>query len=151
MNKTFGIFSMLVLVACASAGADPAGNTVKTDKYQERKAFVEQFAGEAISSAPYSSRSLDFEPLGEEALLLWNGNSRAYLLDVDGFCKDLPWAQAIAVNNNGATLSAKFDSITVMSRDRNFNEKCRIEQIRAVDVPAMKAAEKSKREAEKNK
>lgn len=120
----------------------------KGGKYAQRKAFVTEFAGAAKSSVPFS-RSYDFEPLGDDALLLWETSNRAYLLGVDNFCRNLTWAHAIQIDNKGSSINAKFDSIKVLSRDNSFNDKCRILEIRPVDVKAMKAAEKAKREAEK--
>jgi Family of unknown function (DUF6491) len=121
----------------------------KADKYAQRKAFVSQFAGVEKSSVPFS-RSHDFEPLGDDALLLWESPSRAYLLKVENFCQNLTWAHAIQVDNKGSSLNAKFDSIKVLSRGSTFNEKCRILEIRSIDVKAMKVAEKAKYEAEKD-
>ncbi len=123
-------------------------SAAKADKYAQRKAFVSQFAGVEKSSVPFT-RSYDFEPLGDDALLLWESSSRAYLLGVDNFCRNLTWAHAIQIDNKGSSINAKFDSIKVLSSDNRFNDKCRILDIRPVDVKAMKAAEKAKREAEK--
>jgi hypothetical protein len=120
----------------------------KVDKYAQRKAFVSQFTGEAISSV-LLTRSHDFEPLGDDALLLWASRNKAYMLSVDNFCRNLTWAHAIQIDNNGPSTSAKLDSIKVLSNNNAFNDKCRILEIRPVDVKAMKAAEKAKRETEK--
>ncbi len=120
----------------------------KVDKYAQRKAFVSEFVGEAKNSVPFT-RSYDFEPLGDDALLLWEASNRAYLLDVDQFCRNLTWAHAIQIDNKGSSINAKFDSIKVLSNNNSFNDKCRILEIRPVDVKAMKAAEKAKRELEK--
>jgi hypothetical protein len=140
------ILPALLWAALAAAGDASAAQTsaAAPDKYGQRKAFVTQFAGEAKSSMP-SFRSYDFEPLGDDALLLWESPGRAYLLDVEDFCADLPSARAIAINNKGATVSAGFDAITVLDRGQSANNRCRILQIRPVDVKAMKAAEKAGR------
>ncbi|MBP6534772.1 MAG: hypothetical protein KA218_06920 [Arenimonas sp.] len=134
----------------AASGASAAQiSAAAPDKYEQRRAFVTQFAGDAKSSMPFF-RSYDFEPLGEDALLLWESPGRAYLLDVEDFCADLPTARAITINSKGATVSAGFDAITVLDRGQNANNRCRILKIRPVDVKAMKAAEKARRELEKN-
>lgn len=138
----------LAVLAVASAASADAPATAP-DKYEQRKAFVTQFAGETKSSMPFF-RSYDFEPLGDDALLLWESPGRAYLLAVDDFCTDLPTARAIVINNKGSTVNAKFDSITVADRGQSANNRCRILEIRPVDVKAMKAAEKERRELEKS-
>jgi hypothetical protein len=140
------VLAALSAVSALSAAETPAA---APDKYAQRKAFVTQFAGEAKSSMPFF-RSYDFEPLGNDALLLWESPGRAYLLDVEDFCPNLPTARAIAINNKGSTVSAGFDSITVLDRGQNANNRCRILEIRPVDVKAMKAAEKARREQEKD-
>jgi hypothetical protein len=134
------------LLAGTSSAFDESAQ--KQDKYAERKAFVSQFVGEAKSSVPFS-RSHDFEPLGDDALLLWESPGRAYLLKLENFCQNLTWANAIQIDHQGSSISAKFDSIKVLSNNNSFNNKCRILEIRPVDVKAMKAAEKTKREADK--
>ena len=136
----------LSAVSALSVAETPAA---AQDKYAQRKAFVSQFAGETKSSMPFF-RSYDFEPLGDDALLLWESPGRAYLLDIEDFCPDLPSAQAIAINNKGSTVNARFDSITVLTRGQQATDRCRILEIRPVDVKAMKAAEKAERELDKN-
>lgn len=134
------------LMAGASSAQEQAA--LKVDKYAQRKAFVTEFAGESKSTVPFSG-SHDFEPLGDDALLLWESPNRAYLLHVDGFCRNLTWAHAIQVDHQGSSISAKFDSIKVLSNN-SFDDKCRILEIKRVDVKALKAAEKTKRAAEKS-
>ena len=140
------ILPALLWAALAAANVASAAETsaAAPDKYEQRKAFVSQFAGDAKSSMPFF-RSYDFESLGDDALLLWESPGRAYLLDVEDFCADLPSARAIAINNKGATVSAGFDAITVLDRGQSANNRCRILKIRPVDVKAMKAAEKAGR------
>lgn len=138
--------AVLAAANIASAAQISAG---APDKYEQRKAFVNQFAGDAKGSMPFF-RSYDFEPLGDDALLLWESPGRAYLLDVEDFCADLPSARAIAINNKGSTVSAGFDAITVLVRGQSANNRCRILKIRPVDVKAMKAAEKAGREQVNN-
>jgi hypothetical protein len=141
------ILYLAVLAVASAVSADAPASA--PDKYEQRKAFVMQFAGETKSSMPFF-RSYDFEPLGDDALLLWESPGRAYLLTVDDFCTDLPTARAIVINNKGSTVNAKFDSITVAERGQNANNRCQILEIRPVDVKAMKAAEKAGREQDKN-
>jgi len=141
--------ALLAALSAASVASAAEISAEAPDKYEQRRAFVMQFAGEAKSSMPFF-RSYDFEPLGDDALLLWESPGRAYMLDVEDFCPNLPTARAIAINNKGSTVSAGFDSITVLDRGQSANNRCRILEIRPVDVKAMKAAEKARREQEKD-
>lgn len=130
------------VLAAASGTSAVETSAVAPDKYEQRKVFVTQFAGEAKNSVSFS-RSYDFEALGDDTLLLWESTNRAYLVTLEDYCPDLPSERVIIVNNKGARLTAKFDTITVVSKGESYNDSCRILQIRQVDVQAMKAAEKA--------
>ena len=135
---------MLLLVAAiaTTAGAQDR-KTERLTKMEQRLEFVTRFAGEPKSSVPFA-RSYDFEPLGRHTLLLYESMNRAYLVEIEDFCPDLPTAMAIGVDNKTSSLSAKFDALRIGGRS------CRILEIRPVDVKAMKAAQKAEREAAKS-
>ncbi|MEY2865977.1 MAG: hypothetical protein RIQ43_3 [Pseudomonadota bacterium] len=134
---------MLLLVAAiaTTAGAQDR-KTERLTKMEQRLEFVTRFASEPKSSVPFA-RSYDFEPLGRHTLLLYESMNRAYLVEIEDFCPDLPTAMAIGVENKTSTLNAKFDALRIGGRS------CRIQQIRPVDVKAMKTAQKAEREAAK--
>ena len=135
---------MLLLVAAiaTTAGAQDR-KTERLTKMEQRLEFVTRFASEPKSSVPFA-RSYDFEPLGRHTLLLYESMNRAYLVEIEDFCPDLPTAMAIGVDNKTSSLSAKFDALRIGGRS------CRILEIRPVDVKAMKAAQKAEREAAKS-
>lgn len=137
----------LLVLSGAVLAADE--KTDKPNKYQARLDFISKFAGEPKNSIPYM-RNYDFEPLGKNALLLKESTNKAYLLTLDNGCNNLTNSVAISVNYHGSTINAKFDSVRVVSRKNNMSEKCQINQIQPVDVPAMKAAEDAIRESIKN-
>jgi hypothetical protein len=134
---------MLLLGAAmaASAGAQDR-QSERLSKMEQRLEFVTRFAGAPKSSVPFA-RSYDFEPLGRHTLLLYESMNRAYLVEIEDFCPDLPTAMSIGVDNKTSSLSAKFDALRIGGRS------CRILEIRPVDVKAMKAAQKAEREAAK--
>jgi hypothetical protein len=129
------------IALCALAQPVMADKATKTDRYEQRRVFVSQFAGEPRSSVSFM-RHYDFEPLGQHSLLLYESINRAYLLEIEDFCPELTSALSIGIDNKTSTLSAKFDSVKVRGRS------CRILEIRPVDGKAMKAAQKQAREAE---
>ncbi|WP_297802795.1 DUF6491 family protein [Arenimonas sp. GDDSR-1] len=135
-----GMF-LLVAVIAGTAGAQDR-KTERLSKMEQRREFVTRFAAEPKSSVPFS-RSYDFEPLGRHTVLLYESMSRAYLVEIEDFCPDLPTAMAIGVDNKTSTLNAKFDALRIGGRS------CKILEIRPVDVKAMKAAQKAEREAAK--
>ncbi len=134
---------MLLLVAAiaTTAGAQDR-KTERLTKMEQRLEFVTRFASEPKSSVPFA-RSYDFEPLGRHTLLLYESMNRAYLVEIEDFCPDLPTAMAIGVDNKTSSLSAKFDALRIGGRS------CQILEIRPVDVKAMKAAQKAERKAAK--
>jgi hypothetical protein len=141
MNRS--LLALALTVLCLPAVLPAAEKTSRADRYEQRRQFVTEFAGEPRSSISFM-RSHDFEPLGEHTLLLYESINRAYLLEIEDFCPELTSALAIGVNNKTSTLNAKFDSVIVRGRS------CRILEIRPVDVKAMKAAQKQRRAVEKS-
>ena len=134
---------MLLLLAGIAATADAQDRkTERLTKMEQRRELVTRYASEPKSSVPFA-RSYDFEPLGQHTVLLYESMNRAYLVEIEDFCPDLPTAMAIGVDNKTSTLSAKFDAVRIGGRS------CRILEIRPVDVKAMKAAQKSGRDPAK--
>lgn len=134
--------TVMAVALCALAQPVLADKASKRERFDQRREFVSQFAGAPRSSVSFM-RHYDFEPLGEHTLLLYESLNRAYLVEIEDFCPELTSALAIGVDNKTSTLNAKFDSVHVRGRN------CRILEIRPVDVKAMKAAQKQRREAEK--
>ena len=133
---------LLLIAAIATNAVAQDRKSERMSKMEQRHEFVIRFAGEPKSSVPFT-RSYDFEPLGRHTLLLYESMNRAYLVEIEDFCRDLPTAMAIGVDNKTSILNAKFDAIRIGGRS------CQILQIRPVDVKAMKAAQKAEREAAK--
>lgn len=132
---------MLVLIMLVVSGpvfalaegdaATDAGTTARID-------FISQFAGapeQRVMFVQYEG----FEPVNERSLILFETVNRAYLVDIEESCWNLPYVQGIIVNHSGNTLSTAFDSITIGDRT------CRITAIRPLDVKALKAAENTDR------
>jgi hypothetical protein len=144
MRSSNLLWIILVFFSGTVLAADE--KTEKQNKYQARLDFVSKFAGEPKNSIPYL-RNYDFEPLGNNALLLKESTNKAYLLSLDDGCNNLTKSTAISVNYRGSSINTKFDSVRVTSGRNNMSEKCFINQIQPVDVQAMKAAEDAIRES----
>lgn len=132
---------LLATLLATTAGAQDR-KPERLSKMEQRREFVTRFAADPKSSVPFM-RSYDFEPLGRHTVLLYESMNRAYLLEIEDFCPDLPTAMTIGVDNKTSTLNAKFDALRIGGRS------CRILEIRPVDVRAMKTARKAEREAAK--
>ncbi|MFM6987117.1 MAG: DUF6491 family protein [Arenimonas sp.] len=134
--------AMLLSILIATAASAATTKTDRQTRMEERREFVTGFAGEAQSSVRFS-RFYDFEPLGTDTLLLYESLNRAYLVKIEDFCPDMPSAFKLGVDNSSSSLHVRLDAIVVRGN------RCRIIEIRPVDVKAMKAAQKAKREAAK--
>lgn len=133
------LLSLSIVGAALAAEGSKSARELRMD---ERRAFVTGFAGEPQSSVRFS-RFYDFEPLGTDTLLLYESLNRAYLVKIEDFCPDMPTAFKLGVDNSSSSLNVRLDAIVVRGN------RCRIVDIRPVDVKAMKAAQKAKREAAK--
>lgn len=113
-----------------------------TDSERERLAEYERFAGEPVKDMPFW-RLQSYEALGNEALVVWTGVNKAWLIKVLPPCTDLPWAKAVGLSSTNHRVSAKFDHV-VAGKDQ-----CYIASIQPVDDKAVRAERRSKRESGK--
>lgn len=127
---------VLALGACAT-NLSPA----------ERQSLYVSHAGAPVNDFRYIN-SVSWTPLGDEALAVWTKPNEAWLLDLFGPCQDLDTAPAISISNMMGRVSARFDKVYVVGGGApGFRMPCQIQQIRPLDVKALKAAEKQLREA----
>lgn len=134
MNKTL---ITLLAAAALAAGCATTPNRIKSDEALERYLA---YAGEPVREFT-AFRLQSWQPLGRDKLMLWTGVNDAYLVTVWETCRDLQFANSIRVRNTGSSVST-FDSIQV-GRDR-----CRIEEIRPVDIRRMKAEQHAARDGD---
>ncbi|MEH6420963.1 DUF6491 family protein [Pseudomonas sp. CGJS7] len=128
----------LALSACATGGA-------KMDDAQ-RLALYRQHAGAPVDSFQYFGRIDGWTPLGDSALALWTKPNQAYLLELQGRCPDLDFAQAISVSNQMGRVHQRFDKVTVLGQ-QTIQIPCFIGRILPLDVKAIKQAQKDMRSA----
>jgi hypothetical protein len=134
ISRSF-LAAMLALAAFVPAQA-------MTDTERERLAEYERFAGDPVKDMPFW-RLQSYEALGNEAVVVWTGVNKAWLIKVLPPCTDLPWAKAVGLSSTNHRVSAKFDHV-VAGRDH-----CNIASIQPVDDKAVRAARKEKREGGK--
>lgn len=129
--------SMLAVAGCAT---DPK------QRDSEQLALYRAHAGEPVGSFDYFGRISGWTPLGDSALAVWTRPSQAWLLELTGPCQDLEYAPAIGLTGNMNRVYARFDKVLVNSRGP-VDMPCHIQQIRPLDVKALKAAQQELREA----
>ena len=129
------LIATLLLGACATGGLSDT----------ERLAMYREAAGAPVESFQYLGRIHGWTPLGDSALVLRTRPNQAYLLELRGTCPDLDFAHAITVSDLVGRVQARFDTVTVLGPGR-FGIPCWIQQIRPVDVSAVRQAERELRE-----
>lgn len=127
-----------LLAGCASSGP-------KLDDAQ-RLALYRQHAGAPVDRFQYFGSIDGWTPLGDSALALWTRPNQAYLLELQGRCQDLDFAQAISVTNQMGSVHRRFDKVIVLGQ-QSIKIPCFIDRILPLDVKALKQAQKEMRSA----
>ena len=132
MKPIIPLLAALSLAACATTGP--------TDS--ERLALYMTHAGEPVKQVRYIN-PMGWERVDGEHLVLNMRPRESYLLTLSGDCLD--WGTGspfLTINSQTGWLTPKFDSIKVSGSPIN----CRIEEMRPVDVKAIREAEKLRRD-----
>lgn len=109
----------------------------------ERLALYRAHAAAPVKSFRFLSRIDGWTPLGNAAVAIWTRPNEAYLLEIDGPCPDLDFAQAINLTSQFGIVHSRFDKvIPLVSAGGSEPVPCHIRQIRPLDVKALKSAEK---------
>lgn len=112
-----------LLTACAS------GLARKDDGAQYR---YQDYAGAPVDTVDSLGRVSGWTSVSRNQLVIWTGVNEAWLLKVWDTCRDLTFANDIAVSRSGTKIT-RFDKVLV------GEERCQISEIRPVDVRQMKA------------
>ncbi|MFC7301235.1 DUF6491 family protein [Cognatiluteimonas weifangensis] len=126
----FAIVLLLSLAACASTG-----RMSEADKL----ALYSSHAGAPVRDIRYSN-PVGWDKVDDQHLLLTMRPSEVWLLRISGPCLD--WGGAsptILISAQTGRLSAGFDRI----RTAESPASCRIEEIRRVDIAAVRAAQRA--------
>jgi len=115
---------VLLLTAC--------NNNIR-QKTAYRLAAFTAAAGPEVSSFSYPHPMYSWQPLGEQALVVYVNPQRAYLLNVS-LCPDLPYASGIKLSSTVGQVMRRLDKIWVS--DSKFP--CPIERIRPIDLKKLK-------------
>lgn len=99
-------------------------------------------AGAPVASMPFL-RMDSWEPLDDSYLVVWTNPHQAYLLRVWPNCDWLVSAPTIALTSSVNRVDARFDKVLVP-----HHQQCPIEEIRPIDVAALKRARAAERAAQ---
>ncbi|MFC5743106.1 DUF6491 family protein [Dyella tabacisoli] len=118
-------------------------NVPYAQRVSERQAAYAAAAGTPQRSFRFFNL-YSWEPLGGAQLAVYTRPNEAYLLDLDGGCPNLEYANSIGLTSSINEVSVRFDR--VLTGPGYFP--CTITQIRPIDVTQLKAQEKAQRKIE---
>src|SRR5689334_25246928 len=98
----------LALVALALAVSACATDRMSDN---DKLALYRAHAMAPVGSFRYLNRIDGWTPLGDSALAIWTRPNEAYLLEVDGPCTDLDFAQAIGLTSQMGIVYSRFDKV----------------------------------------
>lgn len=129
---------LMVVGACALG----ACSSVPSAQHQaERLAAYAAAAGAPVSNFRFLTL-YSWEPLSDTALAVYTRPNEAWLLNVDGGCRDLTFTQSIGLTSNLNQVWVGFDK--VLTGRGNFP--CTITHIRPLDVRQLRATEQAQRQ-----
>jgi hypothetical protein len=121
------------LASCARVGKD------YTARMEARQQAYVTAAGAPVNSFHYFSL-WSWEPLSDNALAVYTRPNEAWLLDLDGKCRNLEFTNHIGLTSSASEVSAKFDRVITGPADAP----CFIKQIRPVDLTKLDSPQQGK-------
>lgn len=135
------IGAALLLGACARVGQE------YSTRLNARQQAYAAAAGAPVQSFHYFSL-WSWEPLSDEQLAVYTRANEAWLLDLDGKCRNLQFTNHIGLTSSVSEVSARFDRVITGQADAP----CFIKQIRPVDLAKLNEPQQGKpREVEEMK
>jgi hypothetical protein len=149
MSRCAAIVSLsaaLVLGLAAPAFAADTGKTITPAEADAIAADSPRFtaaqanAGKAVARVKFLRPIDSYEVVDQHALLVWETNFRAWLVEVrpGAACRGLDRTFAVGIDTLADSLNTS--NADIVGRD---GIRCRISQIREVDVPGMRATERA--------
>ena len=137
MNRLMiGLACIASLAACATTPTAPSAQL----------AMYQAHAGASVPSFRYLGRLDSWESLGDRTIAVWTRPHEAWLLELSGPCNGLDYTPVIGLTSQVGQVSAGFDKVLVKD-PANFGIPCLIQTIRPLDVRAIEAEQKQRREA----
>ncbi|WP_199100182.1 DUF6491 family protein [Dyella sp. ASV21] len=123
----------VLLAGCARIGKD------YTARIQARQQAYAAAAGEPVKSFRYFTL-WSWEPLSDDELAIYTRPNEAWLLDLDGSCRNLQFTNHIGLTSSVNEVSARFDRVITGPQDAP----CFIKQIRPVDIAKLNEPQQGK-------
>lgn len=130
----------LLLTALALALSATAGYAEEGTRDAARLARYQPYAGEPVKNIPYYT-PMNWEVIDDQNILVTMRPKVAYLMQINGPCvRDHRGSPVLVISSAAGRVSAGFDRITV-----GGHMTCIIDEIRPIDLVAMRAADKAKK------
>ena len=134
-------FAAALTLVSASAGASSSAKEAEKAKDAIRLEAARANAGEAKDSVRFLRPIDGYEVLGDHSVLVWETNTKAWLVDVraNDACQERDLDNSIAIGIDSKIHTMNTSNAYIVGK---YSLRCKITQIREVDVPAMRAAER---------
>jgi hypothetical protein len=108
-------------------------------KSPERLELARNHAGESVRTVRFLRPIHSYEVIDNHAVLIWQTPTRAWLVDLQqgATCRDLDKSIAVGIDTMSDTINTSNGYIV-----GDFNLRCKITDIRKVDVAAMRAEQR---------
>nr|WP_199042791.1 DUF6491 family protein [Dyella sp. ASV24] len=127
-----------VAVIAALGGCTRVGKDY-TARMEARQQAYAAAAGDPVNSFHYFSL-WSWEPLSDEQLAIYTRSNEAWLIDLDGRCRNLEFTNHVALTSSASEVSVKFDRVLTGPQD----SPCFIKQIRPVDLKKLDSPQQGK-------
>lgn len=136
----------LVLGLAAPTVASNAKKAERDAMYAERFELAHAHAGEPVERVRMLTEPYKFEVLGDHAILVWQNQRKAWLVELksDAGCQHMVNSITVRIDtmNESDTMNTSNGYIV-----GDNNMRCRISGLREVDVVAMRADKRSRNDA----
>lgn len=134
----------LLLAATAMLLAAGCATVPRAEREALSRAQYERFAGAPVDQVV--AFNIDrFQTFGDNALAVWAGASRAWLITLRGPCTGLDRQFKVGFSSSGNVIYARHDAVTFVDQPSRMLQRCPIDTIRPVDYPALRAARRAER------
>jgi len=134
----FKSFLAAVAVVAALSGCTRVGKDY-TSRMEARQQAYATAAGAPVNSFRYFSL-WSWEPLSDRQLAVYTRSNEAWLIDLDGSCRNLEFTNHIGLTSSASEVSVKFDRVLTGPQDAP----CFIKQIRPVDLKTLNSPQEGK-------
>ena len=134
--KTHALVALLASFAAIGGCATTSSAPVSTS--QQLQVYLDN-AGPPVESFSYFGGFEGWRAVGDQALVVYTGENKAWLLGFNFPCEGLQFAINIGVTGSMDQVEAGFDSVVVANQGLQLPQTCTINSIRPVNIAGVNA------------